>query len=159
MLLWTRAMWKMQTACGHQAAKCADETSAPALPACTQPCSGHRGVSGTRSYLPIFAAGIVCRETFAVYSSNIWGPFYLASCALAASMHGHGCCSLAGKALVDPWRIGTKPCGTNISWRNEQREGGIRTFEKLSLHVRQQMMILLMLPVLFIALFQFKVYG
>lgn len=148
MLLWTKATWKMQTARGHQAAKHADQRSAPALPACTQPCSGCRGVSEVPSYLPIPSAG----GMFAVYSSNIWRLFDPASCARADSVHGHGGCSLPGKALLTLSSVGIEPCGTKLSWRKEQRRG-ISTFEKLFLCVRKQKMILLVLPVLFIALF------
>jgi len=102
------------------------------------------------------------QRMFSVCSSNIWGHFYPASCA-AGGLCGHnvhgGCCSLPGKVLVAQSRVETKLCGTNISRRKEQRGGGTHTFEKLFLHVRKQMMILLMLPVLFTALFLFKVFS
>lgn len=89
---------------------------------------------------------------FTVYPSNIWGPFYPASCARAASV----CCSLPGKVPVALSEAGTKPRGIEMSRRKEQKQEGMNTFGKLFLHVRKQMMIL---RLLFTPLFSFKIFG
>lgn len=114
------------------------------------------------SYLLIFAANITWECSLCTLQTS--GDHFILPAVLqtlhVCGCRAHtGCCSLPGKVLVALSIAETKPCGTKLSWRKEEREVGLNTFEKLFLHVRKQMMILLMLLALFTALFSFKVFS